>query len=63
MSAAGSTLGSASPLDASGAAETHRSAIVVPPAITFMAGQRTPNRGAQLIHLLLYLCDALHLEV
>jgi hypothetical protein len=53
----------ASPFDARGAAETQLSAILVPPAITFIAGQYAPNRGAQFIHLLLYLWDALHLEV
>jgi hypothetical protein len=61
MSAAGSTLGSALPLDASAAAETHP--IVVPPAITLSAGQHAPNGGAHFIHLLLYLCDAFRLEV
>jgi hypothetical protein len=45
------------------AAETHLSAIFVLPAITFVAGQRAPNRGAQFIQLLLDLCDALHLEI
>ena len=60
---AGSTLGLASPLEASGAAETHLAAIGVPPAIPFRAGPHAPNRGAQVIHLLLDLCDALHLEV
>ena len=49
------------PLDARGAAETHP--IVVPPAITLMAGQHVPNGGTHFIHLLLYLCDAFRLEV
>ena len=64
MSAAGSTLGSVSPLDARGAAETPRpAAIGKAPLIPFMAGQRAPNRGPQFVHALLYLCDALHLDV